>query len=214
MESELIRDAKEIFNYLYLRDQKCAKVDLIIGFGHFDFNIPRQCAHLYQKGGAKKILFTGGRGAGTADLEEAEAIAFREVLANEFPQIPDGDIILESKSTNTGENILLSAAMLKARDERFSFDNGISSIIAVASPYRQRRVWRTLQKHMPQLKVYNKPPETTFESEMELFDSKGEDFIQLLIGEVKRIMSYPDKGYMLYDDLPERIYNLYTSINK
>ena len=71
--AELLELARPIFDYLYLQNLKVDKSDLIIGFGHFDLKIPKQCAALYHKGLAKKILFTGGRGAGSADFREAES---------------------------------------------------------------------------------------------------------------------------------------------
>lgn len=214
IDTTILNDAKQIFDYLYVKDDKDISADLIIGFGHFDLRIPRRCAELYQKGLAKKILFTGGRGAGSADLKEAEAIAFCKTLRSEYPEISSGDIIVESESTNTGENILMSNTALKKRNNGFCFENGISSVIAVASPYRQRRVWRTLQKHLPRIKLYNRPPETKYEKETALFRKKGENFIQLLIGEVERIRDYPDKGYMACERMPQIVLVAYKRLKR
>ncbi len=207
-------DAGRLFDYLYIREEKYCDADLIIGFGHFDLSIPRQCAFLHKRGVADKILFTGGRGSGTAGLSDAEATVFRKVLLKEFPEIQDEDIILEAKSTNTGENISMSAEVLKAHDKVFNFDKGIKKVIAVASPYRQRRVWRTIQRKIPKLKVYNMPPDTTFEEELFLFKGKGQDLIKLLIGEIERILCYPEKGYMKYEQLPENIGRAYERLKK
>jgi uncharacterized SAM-binding protein YcdF (DUF218 family) len=206
--------AKEVFDYSCLRDMACGKADLIIGFGHFDMNIPRQCARLYLGGYAKRILFTGGRGAGSADLEQAESITFKNVLLKEFSDIPEHDVLVENESTNTGENIRYSAALLRETDNGFCFENGISNVIAVASPYRQRRVFRTVQKVYPNIRIYNMPPETTFEKEVRIFEEKGENFIQLLLGEVERIICYPKKGYMQFDEIPKEIMELYHILKK
>lgn len=213
-EAQMLRDAKDLFEYLYVRDMMDQHADLIFGFGHFDLKIPRQCASLYACGAAPKILFSGGRGSGSADLKEAEAVVFRNVLLAEFPQIPGSDVIVECASANTGENITMSASVLKERDIGKNFESGINSVIAVASPYRQRRVWRTLKLHLPKIKVYNMPPQTTFESEVMLFDQKGMDFIALLIGEMARIISYPDKGFMVSDDLTVRQMESYNRLKQ
>ena len=71
-------DAKTCFEYLYVCDASLEPADLIIGFGHFDPKIPRRCCELYVQGYAPRILYTGGIGAGSADIGMAEAIYFRE----------------------------------------------------------------------------------------------------------------------------------------
>lgn len=201
--------AKYLFEYLAVKDPECVSANLIIGFGHFDLRIASLCGCLYKKGFGDKILFTGGRGSGTADLQEAEGIVFRNVLFSEYPDIPETDVIVESNSTNTGENIRFSEEVLKSADSNFCFEKGIKSIIAVASPYRQRRVWRTLQKLYPEIRIYNKPVETDFETEVKLFKEKNEDFAQLILGEMERIVNYPDKGYMNYELIPAMIFEAY-----
>lgn len=214
MESESVYDAIMLFEYLYIRDVNRVTADLIIGFGHFDLKIPRQCAYLYQQGYGPIILFTGGRGSGSADLADSEAKVFSDVLQSEFQKIPCGDVILESGSTNTGDNITMSAKILRESDSGRNFANGIESIIAVASAYRQRRVWRTLQKHLPRIKVYNMPPKTSFEEELLLFREKREDYIQLMLGEIERIISYPEKGFMEREYVPEQIMSSYSRLKQ
>ncbi|MBT3320384.1 MAG: YdcF family protein [Clostridia bacterium] len=214
MESERLYNAKKLFEYLYIRDANCVHADLIMGFGHFDLEIPRQCAYLYQREAAPKILFTGGRGSGSAGLAEAEAKVFCDVLQSEFQKIPCSDVIVESDSTNTGENIVVSARVLREANSSMNFDNGIETIIAVASPYRQRRVWLTLQKQLPKITVCNMPPETTFEKELSLFQLNGENLILLLFKEVERIISYPGKGFVERENLPVKIMNSYTNLRR
>jgi len=214
MKSQKMHDAEKLFEYLYVRDEQYVRADLIIGFGHFDLKIPRRCAQLYQEGVAPEILFTGGSGSGSADFCDAEAAVFRSVLIDEFPQISQDDVIIESNSANTGENITMSAKVLRERDIGRNFDTGIKSVAAVASPYRQRRVWRTLQKHLPEIKVYNMPPETNFEEEVLLFKQKGEDFLVLLIGEVEHIINYPKKGFMEHEEVPPSVKNAFMRLRQ
>ena len=94
--------AKRIFQYLCIRDETFTKADLVIGFGHFDLRIPKLCGVVYESGHAAKVLLTGGRGAGTADLQDAEANVFREILRETFPKIPPEDVFVENVSANTG----------------------------------------------------------------------------------------------------------------
>lgn len=207
-----IKDAaKRIFQYLCV-NEAAAKADLIIGFGHFDLRIPELCGGLYQSGRAGRILLTGGRGSGTADLTDAEAAVFAGVLREKYPFIPKAHVFVESESTNTGENIRFSARVLSATDNAFCFERGIKSVIAVASPYRQRRVWRTMQKLYPGIRVFNRPPETSFEEEIRVFQAKNQDLVSLLAGELERIMTYPEKGYMAAEIIPPDIMEAYRQI--
>jgi len=197
--------AKEIFEYLCVRDEAVPKADLVVGFGHFDLRIPKMCGALYTDGRAARVLLTGGCGAGTADLPDAEAAVFLRVLTQAYPAIPAAHVCVESASTNTGENIRFGGEALRRADPAFCFESGVRSVIAVASPYRQRRVLRTMQLLHPSIRVFCSPPATSFEEEQRLFASKNQDLVSLLLGEMDRMISYPAKGYMAPDPIPPDI---------
>lgn len=207
--NNILEHAKTIFDFLYLRDAELHPVDIIIGFGHFDMRIPRKCGQLYEEGYSRRILFTGGRGAGTADLPEAEGVEFERELLRKYPKIPSQCIIVESESTNTGENISFSERILESNDREFCFIKGIDKAIAVACPYRQLRVKLCMNKLFPGVELLNAPPDTTFEYEMELYKSKNQNFILLLAGEMERILTYPKKGFILQTNIPEPVYASY-----
>jgi len=209
---ETIRNAKNIFDYLNTRDKKLNKADIIIGFGHFDMKIPRYCGQLYMGGYATKILFTGGKGAGSADLQVAEGMAFKKELKKAYAEIPENCIIVESESANTSENIQYSENMLKTIDPDFCFQNGIHTAIAVACAYRQKRVWLCMKKLYPAIVVLNEPPYTTFEEEEALFCSKNQDLISLLRGELERIQTYPEKGFIAEENIPVDVMTAYRSL--
>ena len=204
--------AKRLFEYLCVRDEAFPKAGLVIGFGHFDLRIPQLCGALYESGRAQRVLLTGGCGAGTADLPDAEAVVFLRVLMETCPAIPMAHVCVESASTNTGENIRFSGEALQRADPAFCFESGIHSVIAVASPYRQRRVCRTMQQLHPSIRVFNSPPETSFEQETRIFDAKDQDLVPLLTGELDRIMTYPVKGFMAPDSIPPDVMNAYERL--
>ena len=199
--------AKDIFEYLYISSDSIPHADVIIGFGHFDLKIPQQCGRLYQHGAAERIIFTGGIGSGTADLGKAEAVAFAEELRKTYPSLPDDIVILEDSSTNTSENIQFTIQKLQTHYPNFTFNNQIVEAILVANAYRQRRVFLTCRRNLPQVRFYNAPPKTAFEEEFQLFSSKEQDLIDLLIGEIDRLIRYGEKGYLLQEKIPEDIYS-------
>ena len=196
--------AETLFRYLAISDAP-QRADMIIGFGHFDMEIPRQCGRLYQADYARRILLTGGVGAGTADLKQPEGLAFRDALRACFPGIPDAHVMVESESANTGENVAFSAALLRGADPSFCFEHGIKSVLAVASPYRQRRVMLTINRLYPRIRVINCPPESSFEQQRALFADKGQNLTALLVGEAERLARYAQLGYIRSAPLPPSI---------
>jgi len=125
--------AERVFGYLRIEDPLPERADLIVGFGHFDMRIPRRCGELWLRYGAT-ILFTGGRGSGTADLSVPEADAFFAELKTAFPGIPDGSVILENGSTNTTENVRFSAGLLEKRFGKGFFGSRRPTVVICASP--------------------------------------------------------------------------------
>jgi uncharacterized SAM-binding protein YcdF (DUF218 family) len=203
--------AEMLFRWLYVKDAP-RRADLIIGFGHFDMEIPRQCGRLYEAGYASRILLTGGVGAGTADLGMPEGLAFRKLLRQEFPDIPDAHIVVESASTNTSENVTFSEKALRTADAGFCFGNGIKSVLAVASPYRQKRVVLTMKKLYPDIEVISTPPTSTFVAQRALFAMKQQELVPLLVGEVERLEKYAQLGWIAEEPLPPEIKAAYAAL--
>jgi uncharacterized SAM-binding protein YcdF (DUF218 family) len=128
-------------------------VDAIIGFGHFDLRIPQRWGELWTSANAPRIIFTGGIGAGSADLKQSEANAFADALQANFPQIPGASILIENQSTNTGENVRFWCQ--KAAIVGWC----LNRVILVATPFRQRRVNLTWRAQGPTgSQAYAAPP--------------------------------------------------------
>ncbi len=188
---------KELYNFLSPRDKE-VNADLIIGFGHFDLRIAEKCASLYQKGLAPKILFTGGVGAGSADFKNPEAIEFLNHVKSEYSEIETDDILIESTSTNTGDNIKNSIQILK---EKELFES-LKRIVLVATPTRQLRVYLTVKKYFPNATLINLPPSSSFEIDKEMNVTKSINIQKHLLGELERIQKYPKMGFACSTEIP------------
>ncbi len=188
---------KELYHFLSPKDN-LAKADLIIGFGHFDLRIPEQCAALFENGLAPKILFTGGIGAGSADFKNAEAVEFLNHLKNKYSEINMEDVLIESTSTNTGDNLKFSIEILKAK----GLFESLKRIILVATPTRQLRVFLTAKKYFPKVELINLPPSSSFEIDKQLNEVKAIDFEEHLLGELDRIQKYPKMGFACSTEIP------------
>jgi uncharacterized SAM-binding protein YcdF (DUF218 family) len=203
--------AEIIFEYLYLREP-ASKADAILGFGHFDSKIPVRCGELYHTGWASQLIFTGGMGVGTADLDQPEALYFKRVLLQHFPAIQDSAIITETNSSNTGENIRFTTELLRLQYPHLVFGSGIQRVLISANAYRQRRVYHTCQQYFPQLTWINSPPETSYLTEKIMFASKSECLDEHLLGEVERLISYPSKGFMSDITIPDQILEAFRTL--
>lgn len=199
--------AELIFDYLAATDPLPATpVHAVVGFGTFDLGLPRLCGDLYERGCAPRLIFTGGIGAGTADLGEPEADAWRAELRRSHPQIPATQVILENRSTNTAENIQFTADLLRMNYPGLALGTGIRRVIGVASPSRLRRValtWQQLQPTVPL--VRQRPPAATYASEQALYAAKGFDYDAHLVGELERIVSYAERNWIKREPLPDEI---------
>ncbi|MDX2194967.1 MAG: YdcF family protein [Cytophagales bacterium] len=193
---------KKAFDWLYARDI-VTPCDAIIGFGHFDLKVPDTCARLYLQGYASKIIFTGGVGAGSTGLTKPEAEVFKEYVMTHFAQISTNAIIIENKSTNTGENIRFTEHILSDLHPEYHFGRGICSAILVATAYRQRRVGLTFKHLVPHVAFINSPPDTDYDAEYAMYKQHHEDLDSHIAGEINRIKDYPSRGYTAYEEVPE-----------
>ena len=186
--------------------------DAVIGFGTFDLRLARFCGDLHASGRAKLILFTGGIGAGTADLGQPEADAWKQELRRVHPAIDERNLITENRSTNTAENIRFTAELLEKEHPNFAFGKGIQEVIMVTSPSRLRRAWLTLRQIFPRLKIVRQLPSTSFEREYELYESKRIPYLEHLAGEIERIAKYSELGWIVPTRLPADIQSAYACL--
>lgn len=128
-----------ITKYIFL-DSKPQKADLAFVFGTRFEDALRVAFNLYKNGLVPKILVSGGLNKYSHKIE-AEEMA-RELIAM---GVPAENILSESKSTNTLENVLFSRQVI---EDKIGF-NKISKIVIVAKHYHSRRDLMTLKKHFP-----------------------------------------------------------------
>jgi hypothetical protein len=108
---------KRIKNKLFLlwdylaKGDKIKKADIIFVFGGKSINRVKEAVKLYKKGFAKKILFSGGTSIYIKNDKITEAEYYAQI-AKEY-NIPEKDLILETLSTNTPENVINSISLLK-----------------------------------------------------------------------------------------------------
>ncbi len=191
-----------VWNYLQMH-QQVTKSDCILALGSHDVRVAQRAADLYNQGFAPYIVFSGGFGRLTGNFPKPEA----EVFADQAIKmgVPASKLILEKKSTNTGENIKFSMELLKQM--------GLTpnSFILISKPCIERRAYATFKKFCPHLQVIVTSPMLDFEHCPYDGFSK-EDMLNIMLGELQRIKYYPEKGYHIYQDIPENVWNTYNEL--
>lgn len=180
-------DAVEILWDYHHVQQNPAPADIIFVLGSNDVRVAEYAAELYHRQLAPVILFSGGMGRFTGKWSMTEAELFAE--ASMKAGVPEKCILIESKSTNTGENVRFSRLVMK--------DAGITepvTVIALQKPYMERRTLATLEAQWPEARVTVSSPPCSFREY--LTEALPHRFVvSAMVGDFHRILEYPAQGF-------------------
>lgn len=204
---DFMQPLQVIWDYLGMH-QAPREADVIVGFGSFDDNVARRSAALYLKGYAPKILFTGGLGRCTDGLfAEPEAVRFQKVAVS--MGVPEADILLEDKSTNTKENILFTRALLEEKQ----IPHGV--VLGVHKPYMERRIVAAMGVYWPEQRFTVTSPVMTVPEYLKEAKRQGlsqEEAVSVIVGDFQRIDLYAQKGYQLPQHIPEEAWQAFHQL--
>lgn len=204
---EYLKSLQVIWDYLCLHQQP-QKADVIVGFGNFNTDIARRAAELYRQGLAPKILFTGGLGRNTEGLlPEPEAVRFARVAME--CGVPEEDILIEDKSTNTKENIEFTRALLE--------EKGIphGHILGVHQPFMERRIKAAMGVYWPGLYFSVTSPQVTIPEYLAAAKRQGVSenaSVSVIVGDFQRMDLYAKKGYQLPQHIPEEAWEAFRQL--
>ena len=194
---EYLQPLQVIWDYLGMH-QEPREADCIVGFGNFNTNIARRAAELYHQGYAPKILFTGGLGRNTEGLlPEPEAVRFAKVAM--ACGVPECDISLEDKSTNTKENIDFTRKKLV--ELRLPHER----ILGVHQPFMERRITAAIGIYWPELDFTVTSPQVTIPQYLEDSLQQGiteNAAVSVIVGDFQRMDLYAKLGYQLPQHIP------------
>ena len=204
---DYLRPLQTIWNYLRLGEEP-QKADCIVGFGNFNVNIARRAAELYHQGYAEKILFTGGLGRNTLGmLPEPEAVRFAKVAVS--CGVPESDIILEDKSTNTAENIHFTREML----QKLGMPH--DHLLGVHQPFMERRIKAAFGVYWPEVQLTITSPQVTIPEYLEAAKVQGvteRASIEVIVGDFQRMELYARKGWQLPQEIPEEAWAAFREL--
>lgn len=131
-----------------------------------------------------------------------------EVLADTAKSlgVPREAIILETKSTNTGENISFTRKILEEKGLNFNF------FILVQKPYMERRTYATFKKIWPEKDFVVTSQELSYEQYTTNGKIPKEDIINIMVGDLQRIKEYSKLGFQVYQDIPENVWQAFEKL--
>ncbi len=178
--------------------------DIILVQGSHDLRVAQRGAALFLDGYAPRIVFSGGLGNLTREVwDEPEAEKFATV-AREMG-VPETAMLLESQSTNTGENVQLTRCLL----ERENLDP--DRVILVQKPYMERRTYATFRKVWPEKDAVVTSPQLDFDDYPTSEISK-EKVITIMVGDLQRIRDYPARGFQIEQHIPTEVWDAFERL--
>lgn len=163
--------------------------DLIFILGSNDVRVAQYAAELYHQGIAPLLLFSGGTGRFTGEWSMSEAELFASAAIN--CGVPENALLIENKSTNTGENIRFSRAILEQRGLPPSV-----KLVALQKPYMERRTFAALKKQWSEADILISSPPLSFSDYLH-DELPRELVISAITGDFQRIIEYPSQGFAI-----------------
>ena len=203
-DKEIISDAESLYRFHADCGPSPLHADLIVAAGSHDLRVPRHAARLWLQGAAPWLLCTGGLGKVTGSRwNEPEAVLFARECTT--LGVSEEKLLLETHSTNTGENFLFSRKLI--------YEKGVHahSAIIVCKPYMSKRCLATAQKQWPELDwAVNAPPISFLEYINS--DCPLELEIALMVGDLQRLRIYAEQGFQVPVTVPENIWMAYERL--
>lgn len=200
---EVLDAARVIYEFHQLRHRPIP-ADVIIALGTNDLRVATFAAELFQKGFGQWLICSGGI-AHQGDLlatpwDRTEAEMYADIAAAQG--VPRERILLETRATNTAENVRFSRALLteKGLDVR--------NIVIAVKPFMQRRAWATMAVEWPEMAGTVASPALRFE---EYFTPElpPEKIIHILMGDLQRIWIYGRRGWSAAQRIPAEVMDAY-----
>jgi uncharacterized SAM-binding protein YcdF (DUF218 family) len=201
--------AERIWRYHHM-DHQLEKADAILVLCSHDKRVAETGAQLFMEGWAPLLIFAGGLGSVTREMwTQPEADQFAEIAIG--MGVPSDKILIENRSSNTGENITLTKQLLEEKQIN------PQKFILVQKPYMERRSFATFKKLWPEKEVLVTSPQVSFEEYLREYTNEQlskDDVISIMVGDLQRIKLYPMKGFQIHQEIPVAVWSAYEELVK
>lgn len=207
MDGRLRELAEKLWHYHRLRHALSA-ADVILVLCSHDTAVGERGAQLWLDGWAPLLIFSGGLGTITRHLwNEPEADQFARIAV--AMGVPPDRILIENRSTNTGENVLFTRRLLDERQlspQRF---------ILVQKPYMERRSYATFKQRWPEKDVMVTSPQVSFDEYVSRYSNKAlssDDVVSIMVGDLQRIRVYAERGFQIAQEVPDDVWKAFEEL--
>jgi len=208
LRDERIRTLAETIWHYHRLNHELSSADAILVLCSHDTAVARRGAELFLQRWAPLLIFAGGLGSITRRFwREPEAERFAQIAFE--MGVPAEHVLIENRSTNTGENIAFTRQLLAARrvdPQKF---------IVVQKPYMERRSYATFKRVWPEKDLVVTSPQVSFDDYLRHYSHReltADDVVSIMVGDLQRIRLYPDKGFQIHQDIPDDVWRAYEEL--
>jgi uncharacterized SAM-binding protein YcdF (DUF218 family) len=201
LEREIYDAGACLFSYLAMPEVEApATIDCVIVLGSKYPEVARFAGELCARHRYPLLVFSGNRGRNTAGLPTTEAETFERIARPLLP--PTTRVLLETRATNTGDNIRFSLRLLA--------EHGIEprDFLLIQNPTMTRRALATFAKERPGVPVTCISPDRSYDEYLTTA-AAARSLIDDLVGNLQRLLVYPDRGYQIAQEVPEPVLAAY-----
>jgi len=207
MRERIREQALKVWRYHQL-NQRLERSDAILVLCSHDMVVAERGAQLFLEGWAPLLIYSGGLGAITRGMwTEPEAVRFARVAS--ALGVPEEKILVEDRSTNTGENVLFTRRLLSG----LGLDP--QKFILVQKPYMERRAYATFRRLWPEKEVVVTSPRASFEEYLERYANErlsAADVVSIMVGDLQRIRLYPERGFQIPQEIPVEVWAAFEEL--
>jgi len=207
MDARIHELAETLWRYHHM-NHALAKADAILVLCSHDKAVAERGAQLFLDGWAPLLIFSGGLGSITKHLwSEPEADQFARIAIG--MGVPADRILIENRSTNTGENVRLTKQLLADRH----IDP--QTFIVVQKPYMERRAYATFRQVWPEKDLVVTSPQVSFDDYLSRYSNETlspDDVISIMVGDLQRLRVYAAKGFQIEQEIPGEVWNAYEQL--
>jgi hypothetical protein len=199
--------AKTLWQYHQLGHQ-LSQADAILVLCSHDMAVAERGARLFLEGWAPLLIYSGGLGSITTQLwTEPEADRFAAAALS--LGVPRERILIENRSTNTGENVTFTRQLLAER--------GIDpqTFIVVQKPYMERRAYATFRSRWPEKQLIVTSPQIPFDDYLDRYSHESlskDDVVSIMVGDLQRIKVYGERGWQIPQEIPSDVWQAYQEL--
>jgi uncharacterized SAM-binding protein YcdF (DUF218 family) len=196
-----------VWAYHHLGHQ-LSRADAILVLCSHDTAVAERGAQLFLGGWAPLLICSGGLGSITRELwTEPEADQFAAIA--ERMGVPRERILVENRSTNTGENVLFTKQLLA--------DRGLTpqSFILVQKPYMERRSYATFLKLWPETRAIVTSPQVSLDEYLEKYSNEHlpvDEVVSIMVGDLQRVKLYAEKGFQIPQEIPPDVWAAFEAL--